>query len=235
MAPRVEIQVGSTTLNDADLANESAALAQIGAALAPGGNLQLYSCVTAKDANGQQFIASSSSYVGAPVFASSLDIGQTARGENWTLNTVLDPVANQSHSTAALVQVSNPFTVNAEAQFSATLGASAADPELWVAATFGANENLLLPFGDDDGTGSGTTTNVGRLLRSDQRQQSVGLRSDGQQNRRDGPDPARHAGQRLFHRVPGVRQRNGEGRGRVIVHRAIESDRYADLRHPLHQ
>src|SRR3984893_16797227 len=59
-----EIDLGSTAIDDANLASEAAALSTIGASLAPGGNLSLYACDTAAGAAGQQFIADLSAYAG---------------------------------------------------------------------------------------------------------------------------------------------------------------------------
>src|SRR5579883_556926 len=147
------IDLGSTVLNDGDLSSHAAALSQIGAALAPGGDLQLYSCNTAGGTAGQQFIADLSSYVGgAPVAASTQDIGQTASGENWTLDALASPAASQSGSTAATptAKVANPFTAAAEAQFSGTL--SVPTSEVWVIGSAAADENII-EDSDDTGTG----------------------------------------------------------------------------------
>jgi hypothetical protein len=121
------IDVGGTTLDDADLANYSAELAQIGGALAPGGDLQLYACDTAAGAAGQQFIADLSQYAGgAEVAAATQDIGQTAGGENWTLD------ATAGSSAAAPVA---PFTDQALADFQGTLTLTASPGgHLWFAA-----------------------------------------------------------------------------------------------------
>ena len=143
-----QIQVGSTTLDAGDLSSESAELEQIGAALAPGGDLQLYSCDTASGASGQQFIADLSSFIGAPVAASTQDIGQTSTGENWTLDATSGP---------ALLQTANPFTSAAEASFSGTLSVS--DTELWFSGSQGSDENLII-HGDDTGTSSATNVNT---------------------------------------------------------------------------
>ena len=51
-----QIEVGGATLDAADLAGDAAALSRIGAALAPGGQLDLYACNTAAGANGQTFV-----------------------------------------------------------------------------------------------------------------------------------------------------------------------------------
>ena len=111
------IEVGGTTLDDADLSTYAPELAAIGGALAPGGDLQLYACDTAAGAAGQQFIADLSQYAGgAAVAAATQDIGQTAGqtgdSENWTLD------ATAGASAAAPVA---PFTDQALADFQGTL------------------------------------------------------------------------------------------------------------------
>ena len=147
-----QIQVGSTTLDEADLASESAVLGQIGTALAPDGDLQLYSCDTANGAIGQQFIADLSSFAGgATVAASSTDIGQTSSGENWTLDTAW------TDNGSATPQVANPFTTTAEAGFSGTLG-PASDPEIWVVGNHtGGVANELARVDDTTGNGSASS------------------------------------------------------------------------------
>jgi hypothetical protein len=59
-----EIDLGSTVIDDANLANDTAALSAIGASLVPGGDLTLYACDTAAGATGHQFIADLSAYAG---------------------------------------------------------------------------------------------------------------------------------------------------------------------------
>lgn len=107
------IEVGGTTLDDADLSAYAPELAAIGGALAPGGDLALYACDTAAGAAGQQFIADLSQYAGgADVAAATQDIGQTAGGENWTLD------ATAGTPAAAPVV---PFTEQALDAFQGTL------------------------------------------------------------------------------------------------------------------
>ena len=110
-----QIQVGSTTLDAGDLSSDSAALAQIGAALAPGGEFQLYACDVASGTAGQQFIAELSQFAGGvTVAASAEDIGtlQGTNGlfENWTLD--------DSTGTAA---IDAPFTSSALANYEGLL------------------------------------------------------------------------------------------------------------------
>ena len=57
-----EIDLGSAVTDDANLANDAAALSAIGASLAPGGDHALYACDTAAGATGHQFIADLSAY-----------------------------------------------------------------------------------------------------------------------------------------------------------------------------
>src|ERR1700678_1829268 len=74
-----EIDIGGTTLDDANLSTYAAELTEIGNALAPGGGFELYACDTAAGAAGQQFIADLSRYAGgATVSAATQEIGLTA-------------------------------------------------------------------------------------------------------------------------------------------------------------
>jgi Domain of unknown function (DUF4347) len=66
-----EIDLGSAVIDDANLANDAAALSAIGASLAPGGDLALYACDTATGAAGHQFIADLSAYAGVDVAAAT--------------------------------------------------------------------------------------------------------------------------------------------------------------------
>jgi hypothetical protein len=110
-----EIDIGGTTLDDANLSTYAAELTEIGNALAPGGDFQLYACDTAAGAAGQQFIADLSRYAGgATVSAATQEIGLTAGGENWALD------ATAGATTAVPVA---PFTAQALADFQGTLAA----------------------------------------------------------------------------------------------------------------
>ena len=87
-----QMHLGSTVLDDSDLSSHSGALAQIGAALSPGGDLQLYSCDVASGASGQQFIADLSQFIGgADVAAATHAVGLTTAGEAWTLDASTSP------------------------------------------------------------------------------------------------------------------------------------------------
>jgi hypothetical protein len=63
-----ELELGSSFITDGNLAGHSNALAEIGSALAPGGNIQLYGCDVAQGSGGQQFINDFSTYAGVDPF-----------------------------------------------------------------------------------------------------------------------------------------------------------------------
>jgi hypothetical protein len=126
------IDLGSTVLDDADLSGHSAALAQIGAALAPGSDLQLYACDVANSATGQQFIADLSRFIGgASVAAATHDIGLTTSGENWTLD---------ASTGTTLASVNAPFTADAMANFQGMLAGT----------TLAAGDIAITGYNSDD-------------------------------------------------------------------------------------
>ncbi|HEY2884976.1 MAG TPA: DUF4347 domain-containing protein, partial [Rhizomicrobium sp.] len=150
------VDLGSTVLDDADLSEHAGALAQIGAALVPGGNLKLYSCDAASGTSGQQFIADLSHLVGVNVTASTSAIGATATGENWALNVTAAPDGDVGSVPADLA--TSPFTTAVEASFAGTLGQSASDPEIWVVGNHvGGTANELARV--DDALGDGHASN----------------------------------------------------------------------------
>ena len=107
-----QLLLGSTNLTEANLSNDAPALAQIGAALRPGGGIMLYGCDVAAGAAGMQFIADLSRDAGgADVVAATHDIGMTVNGPDWTLDA----------ATGALV-AGSPFTAQATASFNGQLG-----------------------------------------------------------------------------------------------------------------
>ena len=108
-----EVQLGSTILDDSDLPSEAAALAQIGAALAPGGELALYACDAASGAQGQTFIADlSASAGGVEVRASTHLVGAADNGGSWTLDASTAPDAPAAAA---------PFTARALANYQGEL------------------------------------------------------------------------------------------------------------------
>jgi microcystin-dependent protein len=112
-----EIDLGSTAIDDANLASDAAALSTIGASLAPGGNLSLYACDTAAGAAGQQFIADLSAYAGGvDVAAATHLVGSSDLGGSWTLDASTGPAA---------APATVPFSDQALANFQGTLSALA--------------------------------------------------------------------------------------------------------------
>ena len=107
-----QIDVGGATLDAADLSNDADALSRIGAALAPGGQLDLYACNTAAGASGQAFIDDLSKAAGGvDVVASTHLVGSADEGGSWTLN-----AATGAPAAAA------PFTSQALANYKGELG-----------------------------------------------------------------------------------------------------------------
>jgi VCBS repeat-containing protein len=108
-----EIDLGSAVIDDANLANDAAALSAIGASLAPGGDLALYACDTAAGATGHQFIADLSTYAGGvDVAAATHLVGSADLGGSWTLDA----------STAPAATATAPFTAAALADYTGVLG-----------------------------------------------------------------------------------------------------------------
>src|SRR5262249_25051298 len=143
-----------TTLDESDLSAHSTALAQIGSALAPGGNLQLYACDVASGATGQQFISDLSHYAGGvTVEAATHDIGLTASGENWSLD---------ASTGRDLAPADAPFTAEAQANFQGAL-ATTPTTEVWF-VTAGATGNQQQLSRADSVNGSTTASNQTTLL-----------------------------------------------------------------------
>ena len=82
---RGRIQLGSAWLGADDLDAHADALAKIGTALAPGGDLLLYGCRVAEGDTGGRFIAELSRLTGADVAASTDLTGAQSRGGDWVL------------------------------------------------------------------------------------------------------------------------------------------------------
>ncbi|WP_448956401.1 DUF4347 domain-containing protein [Labrys neptuniae] len=141
-----EIELGSSWINDGDLASHAKALSTIGAALAPGGDLALYACNTAAGAAGQQFISDLSHYAGGvDVAAATHLVGSADHGGSWTLDASTGPI-----------EAAAPFTSAAIADFQGEL-AGALTSQIW----FGADRDTLTgnqnPFGYVNSDGSGRT------------------------------------------------------------------------------
>ena len=80
-----QIQVGATWLNQTDIAEHSAALAQIGAAMKPGGDFLIYGCDVAQRADGQALVRQIASISHLNVAASTDATGAASLGGDWTL------------------------------------------------------------------------------------------------------------------------------------------------------
>jgi len=79
------VQMGNVWLSSANLAEHSASLQGIGAALKVDGDLMLYGCDVGQGDKGQSFLDQLSAITGADVAASADDTGAAALGGNWTL------------------------------------------------------------------------------------------------------------------------------------------------------
>jgi hypothetical protein len=108
------IELGGSVLDAASLAGYQGDLAAIGAALQPGGAIQIYGCDVAQDATGTAFLRQLSQATGgAAIAAASHLVGAASQGGSWTLN------VDVGHVTAA-----NPFTAAALAGFTGELPAA---------------------------------------------------------------------------------------------------------------
>jgi VCBS repeat-containing protein len=134
------IDLGSTVVDDANLASHAAALSSIGAALAPGGDLALYACDTAAGAAGAQFISDLSAYAGGVDVAAATHLVGSADqggspGGSWTLDA----------ATAAPVPAASvPFTAAALSSFQGELSSSI-DGQIWLG--IGSTSPTENPFG----------------------------------------------------------------------------------------
>jgi len=81
------LMLGTDIVTDGSLskATVKTELAQLGAALKPGGDLQLYGCDVAAGTDGQQFITDLAAATGADVGASTDETGAADQGGNWVL------------------------------------------------------------------------------------------------------------------------------------------------------
>jgi hypothetical protein len=159
-----ELDLGASPLIDPDLAGDSNALAEIGAALAPGGAIQLYGCEVAEGAAGQQFINDFSTLAGGvTVEASTNIVGSAALGGSWTLDAV-------SNGTAAPFGGSPPFTPSVLDQFQGDLFLQPIGPPGLPPAAFptltdqweqGSNPNALVL--DDQATLAGGDNPTGTI------------------------------------------------------------------------
>jgi hypothetical protein len=139
-----EIALGSSSLTDSNLAAHSNTLAELGAALAPGGIIKLYGCDIAFGSTGLQFINDFSTFAGgAPVEASTQHVGSASLGGSWTLDA-------SSTGTAPVDGADAPFTSAALSSFQGLLVAAPVT-EVWAAV---AGQPQIVHV-DDNGTAPG--------------------------------------------------------------------------------
>ncbi len=92
------LSLGSTALNNANLALYKQALQQIGAALTAGGDISLYGCDVAKSATGLRFINRLAHLTGADVAASDDATGNASLGGDWQLEATTGRIDGDSLS-----------------------------------------------------------------------------------------------------------------------------------------
>ncbi|MDP3895478.1 MAG: DUF4347 domain-containing protein [Mesorhizobium sp.] len=120
---------------------DETALGRVGAALAPGASVQLWSCDVGKGRSGADFIEALAIATGADVAAASYPIGAATRGGRWSLDMSTGPV-----------DIRVPFGA---ATLSAYQGLLSVEGQLWY-LTQGGTTDARLNYINDDGTG-GTT------------------------------------------------------------------------------
>ncbi|HVW49858.1 MAG TPA: DUF4347 domain-containing protein [Trinickia sp.] len=105
------VQVGSTWLDLGDLSAYRGELAQIGAAMKPGGDFLIYGCDVAQNADGKALVQQIAAISGLNVAASTDATGTAALGGNWALE-----------YDAGSVHTPVIFSTAAEQQYGALLG-----------------------------------------------------------------------------------------------------------------
>jgi len=80
-----QVRLGATSLEQSNLSSYAAELAAIGAGLTADGDILLYGCNIAADAQGQSFLAALAGATGADVAASNNATGAQALGGDWVL------------------------------------------------------------------------------------------------------------------------------------------------------
>jgi len=81
-----QVQVGGTLLDLSDLSQYSGELAEIGAAMKPGGDFLIYGCDVAEGSDGQALVQQIAALTDLNVAASTTQIGAASLGGDWTLN-----------------------------------------------------------------------------------------------------------------------------------------------------
>jgi hypothetical protein len=107
-----EIALGSSLITDADLVSNSDALAAIGAALAPGGTIQLYCCDVAQGPAGQQFINGFSTLTGGARYLAGLGLSleRTAVGDRYVIERMREKGYNVGGEQSGLIIFSDYST-----------------------------------------------------------------------------------------------------------------------------
>jgi hypothetical protein len=176
-----EIELGSSTITGANLATHSHALAEIGAALMPGGAIQLYGCDVAQAPAGQQFIDNFSTFAGGVVVdASTQVVGSAAYGGTWALDaSSIDTAAPAPGSQApagngTVASLLNsvipsgsvaggapnpPFTPAALANFQGDLAVTP-NAEIWTVTAGGGKENTIDHVDNNNGSNTGSNLTV---------------------------------------------------------------------------
>ena len=114
------LKLGDTVLDTGTIPQYEGDLAAIGAALRPGGAIQLYGCDVAQDAAGVAFLQQLSDATGgASIAAASHLVGAASGGGSWTLN--ID---------VGTVDVAAPFTAETLADYQGELASPTGD--LWI-------------------------------------------------------------------------------------------------------
>ncbi|MFM0503792.1 DUF4347 domain-containing protein [Paraburkholderia caffeinilytica] len=167
-----EIQAGSTWLNAGDLSAYSGELAQIGAAIKPGGDFLIYGCDVAQNADGQMLVQQVAALTHLNLAASTDATGATALGGNWTLEyqvgavhtPVIESAAARQQFDALLGVTVETYDAQAAGGYQNTSATFTLDGITYVTDATGPIENDIYtaandPFGAPDlssGAGDGT-------------------------------------------------------------------------------
>lgn len=125
------IQLGSALLSSATMAGYSSQLAQIGNALQPGGDIQLYGCDVAQDPAGVAFLQQLSQATGgANIAASSHLVGSAADGGSWNLNVDIGTVdAGNPFTAAAINNFTNELALSSDQLFFTVQNGQSGSPQ----------------------------------------------------------------------------------------------------------
>src|SRR5262249_21395726 len=96
-----ELHFASGTVSRASLTGATAALARIGAALAPDGELLLWACEAGRGRKGEAFLDALALATGANVAAATHPVGGLAQGGSWDLDAAVGRAMARAPFTAA--------------------------------------------------------------------------------------------------------------------------------------